>query len=83
MQEPSGQLRIRIPKDLHLDCRLNAKKNGVSLNTYIVMALGNACQHSDLVEVFLGVNEKLKKYEEQEGSAGQFETIDCCKECGV
>lgn len=35
----SGQLRIRIPKSLHASLTNEAKKEGISLNTYIVSLL--------------------------------------------
>lgn len=35
LKEFSGQLRIRIPKSLHTSLHLEAKREGVSLNSYI------------------------------------------------
>lgn len=35
----SGQIRLRMPKSLHLDLSNKAKDEGVSLNTYIVTLL--------------------------------------------
>jgi len=35
----SGQIRVRLPKSLHASLRHEAKKEGVSLNTYIVKLL--------------------------------------------
>jgi len=60
--KPSGQLRIRIPKCLHLDCKLNAKKEGISLNTYIITALGYMCNHSDLQDFYFIQEQELGRY---------------------
>ena len=35
----SGQLRLRLPKSLHADLSLEAKQEGVSLNSYMVYLL--------------------------------------------
>ena len=35
----SGQTRLRLPKSLHASLSFEAKRDGVSLNTYIVMLL--------------------------------------------
>lgn len=35
----SGQIRLRLPKNLHQTLALEAKKQGVSLNTYMVAQL--------------------------------------------
>lgn len=35
----SGQLRIRIPKSLHSSLSIEAKREGVSLNTYMIQLL--------------------------------------------
>jgi len=35
----SGELRLRIPRDLHKELTLNAKINNVSLNTLIISLL--------------------------------------------
>ena len=43
----SGQTRLRLPKSLHASLSNEAKKEGVSLNTYIVSLLSerNAFRH--------------------------------------
>jgi len=37
----SGELRLRIPKELHKELTLNAKINNVSLNTFIISLLAH------------------------------------------
>lgn len=44
-QEYSGQLRLRMPKSLHMKLSLRASEEGVSLNQYIVYELGKAVVH--------------------------------------
>jgi len=44
----SGQLRIRIPKSLHASLSLEAKKENISLNTYIVHLLSERNQLSKI-----------------------------------
>lgn len=39
MKEHSGQIRVRLPKKLHESLSHEAKKDGISLNTYIVHLL--------------------------------------------
>lgn len=36
---PSGNLRVRLPRELHAELILGAERNGCSLNTYIVTLL--------------------------------------------
>jgi antitoxin HicB len=45
-KQHSGQLRIRIPKSLHASLSLDAKKEDISLNTYIVHLLSERNQFS-------------------------------------
>lgn len=47
----SGQLRIRIPKDLHASLARNAQVQGVSLNTLIVHKLSQAPDQEELLNI--------------------------------
>ena len=40
--QPSGNLRVRLPRDLHAHLAASAKDQGVSLNTLIVSYLAGA-----------------------------------------
>ena len=56
-QDKSGQLRLRIPKDLHKDLALSADRQGVSLNTYMIYLLSKGGKN----ERDTKVNKKVKK----------------------
>jgi predicted RNase H-like HicB family nuclease len=65
----SGQLRIRIPKSLHASLSYEAKKEGVSLNTYISHLLSerNAFQK---VKKEIGKNNRVVVFEPLYATAG-------------
>lgn len=58
----SGQTRLRLPKSLHKELTLEAAKEGVSLNTYIVMLLSER-NNTKIIGKMLDNNiEKLLRY---------------------
>lgn len=53
MEEFSGQVRLRLPKELHRELATAAERQGVSLNTifvtYLSAGLGRASEQSELL----------------------------------
>jgi len=58
----SGQTRLRLPKSLHQGLTLEAAKEGISLNTYIVMLVSER-NNTKKIEKKLDKIEKFFKYE--------------------
>ena len=57
----SGQTRVRLPKSLHASLSEEAKRDGVSLNTYIVKILSERHKEQEIATLTRKV-ESLEKY---------------------
>jgi len=57
----SGQTRLRLPKTLHASLSREAKKEGLSLNTFIVQLLSEKNSLKQAVKVFLGEIVRLEE----------------------
>ncbi len=61
MTSYSGQLRLRLPKALHAKLATRARREGVSLNTFIVTALSEDIGRRGQAEYFLSQFRDLTK----------------------
>jgi predicted RNase H-like HicB family nuclease len=59
LKDFSGQLRIRIPKSLHTSLHFDAKKEGVSLNSYISMLLSRRHELAKVEKYFSNIQSLL------------------------
>lgn len=50
--EASGQFRVRLPKSLHAALTKQAREEGASLNTYIVMLLSAKCSEKNVLDTY-------------------------------
>ncbi len=48
----SGQLRLRLPKSLHAELSQGARREGISLNTYLVSLLAREHTERDMLRGF-------------------------------
>ncbi len=48
LSDYSGQLRVRMPRNLHRELALSAHRNNVSLNTYMIHLLSANHAHSEM-----------------------------------
>jgi predicted RNase H-like HicB family nuclease len=58
----SGQTRLRLPKSLHASLSLQAKSNGVSLNTYIVMLLSERNSLSQIRDLISALENRVHNF---------------------
>jgi antitoxin HicB len=58
----SGQTRLRLPKSLHASLSLEAKKNGISLNTYIIMLLSEKNGQSQMRDSLRALESRIYSY---------------------
>ncbi len=58
----SGQTRLRLPKTLHASLSLEAKRNGVSLNTYIVMLLSGKSGVSQIMDSVNALENRIHSF---------------------
>ncbi len=59
MAEYSGQIRIRLPKSLHKSLSIQAKQEGVSLNTLMVQMLSARSSVSNIEKKLLHIKEDI------------------------
>lgn len=65
----SGQVRLRMPKNLHYSLVQNAENEGVSLNTWIVTLLSKRNSVSELVSRLMNKMEAVKQAIEDQSEA--------------
>jgi len=58
----SGQTRLRLPKSLHASLSLEARKNGVSLNTYIIMLLSEKSGQSQIKDLLRALESRIYSF---------------------
>jgi len=63
-QEYSGQFRVRLPKSLHAWLRAEAKKEGISMNTYLLLLIEHArsCNDSEKIVYEYERNKKALRH---------------------
>lgn len=57
----SGQTRLRLPKSLHASLSFEAKKEGVSLNSYIVHLLSERNSYRQMRETIAKLKDRIDK----------------------
>ena len=63
--EYSGHFVVRIPKQLHRDLALRAKKNGVSLNQYVSTSLAGGLQEDRSLLAYEHLTEEIRSLRAQ------------------
>jgi hypothetical protein len=71
-----ARLTLRVPDSLHAGLAERAKKEGVSMNQYLVFALSRIAAADEISDQKVRYNTLLRRYPEEEAEAALREVLD-------
>jgi len=70
-----ARMTLRLPNSLHDRLAENARREGVSMNQYAVLALGKVVTADEIAEQRVGFEAMLRRYPREEAEAALREVL--------
>ena len=70
-----ARMTLRLPNSLHARLAENAHREGVSMNQYVVFALGRVVTADEIAEQRTGFEAMLRRYPREEAEAALREVL--------